>query len=64
MSDKDRASPNLIESTGLKSLLGKDNYPLIGGTGTNGKLILQFSNITKLKRKQGKIKTTLCTVIF
>lgn len=31
MSDRDRSSPTLIETTGLKSLLGRDNYPLIGG---------------------------------
>lgn len=44
MSDRDRASPTLIE-TGLKTFLrdnGRDsNYPLISGT--NGKYLKQFS---------------------
>lgn len=38
MSDKDRASPSIIENAGLKSLLGRENYPLIGGA--NGKFSL------------------------
>jgi hypothetical protein len=38
MSDRDRASPTLLE-TGLKTLIGgrDSNYPLISGT--NGKLL-------------------------
>ncbi|XP_063702826.1 hepatic leukemia factor-like isoform X7 [Culicoides brevitarsis] len=31
MSDRDRSSPTLTEPFGLKSLPGRDNYPLIGG---------------------------------
>lgn len=47
MSDRDRSSPTLIETTGLKSLLGRDNYPLIGGA--NGKKFHFLLNLKKEK---------------
>ncbi|XP_038116198.1 uncharacterized protein LOC119768845 [Culex quinquefasciatus] len=44
MSDRDRASPTLIES-GLKTLIGgrDSNYPLISGTNGNYTFILNIN---------------------
>lgn len=57
MSDRDRSSPTLIETTGLKSLLGRDNYPLIGGA--NGECrfyllgVIFKRRLTKVRQSKG-----------
>lgn len=58
MSDRDRSSPTLIETTGLKSLLGRDNYPLIGGANGECRFYLIFLDVIfrRVLRRSDKVR--------